>query len=631
MDEQSLAAFVAERRPALLRTALLLTGDRDSAEELVQRALCRTSHAPAAERHSAALQRVVDGATSRWRRSTRSPQVIDSLPDPSTLPDVDRSADLATTLRELPARTRAVAVLRWHEGLSEEQVAELLHCPVGAVREAAAQGLAALEPALAPSVYQRAPADDLPVEQRLAAGLADLADLAGARTPWRLADDAVVADLRARRSRTRRRLATAVLAAACAAGVAVPLARWAPDVPATSPAAGSSAAAPSVISTSPAPVVPSVPVLAGPTRGSLAGDEAFLAGARERWTGPDAPPPEQRSVVFAGDTPHGRAVLLVGTGSDVRGVWLLGPVGAAPGELTEHLPRHLGRERPLTLLLGGPGDGTLLVIAAPGDRIGISPRLLTGPLGGTGRTYTSVPTVDGVAQVPASTVAEGPAISVRVTRSGQEVYRSGVDWPGTEPRQYVPPPGVTPLRTAAGSPDELVLGAALRSLGVPLGLAPSELSPQLLWAGELPLSRGPGSVVVVAGRSTEGALLLTTWAGGGGGAVGCGTQSEAGTTDLTTLTVARVCDVALPGLGPTDDGRWLVLTAPAAAAAAELLDRSGAVLGTVQLTGGSTVTPLPDGAARVRTLDAEDRALLETTIASPSPAPFGDFGSGPAG
>lgn len=625
MDDESFAAFVAARRPALLGTAVLLTGDRSSAEELVQRALGRARRAPAAQLDAAALQRLVDGATSRWHRSARSPQVIESLPDPFAGPGADGSPDLAASLRELPARTRAVVVLRWHERLPDARIAELVRCPVAAVTAAAAQGLAALGPALAPSVYERAPADERPVEQRLAAGLAALA---AAPARWRLAEHEVVPDLRTRRSAGRRRLAAATLGAACLAGVAVPLARWAPDVPVSAPAAETSTAPPSVIDTSPAPVVPSVPVLAGPTRGSLATDEAFLAAARDRWTGPDAPPPAERSVVFAGDTPHGRAVLLVGTGSDLQGVWLLGPAGAAPGELTEHLPRHLGRERPQSLLLGGPGEGTLLVLAAPGDRIGVSPRLLTGPGGGTGRTYTSVPTVDGVAQVPASTVAEGPAISVRVTRSGQEVYRSGVEWAAAEPQQYVPPPGVTPLRTAASAPDQLVLGAALRSLAVPLGLAPAELRPELLWTGELPLSRGPGSVVVVAGRSVEGAMLLTTWAGGGGGAVGCGTQSEAGSTDLTTLTVARVCDVALPGLGPTDDGRWLVLTAPVAAAAAEVLDRSGAVLATVQLTGGSTVTQLPDGASRVRTLDAADRPLLETTIASPSPVPFGDFGSG---
>ncbi|PZA18842.1 hypothetical protein, partial [Modestobacter versicolor] len=157
-----------------------------------------------------------------------------------------------------------------------------------------------------------------------------------------------VGDLAARRSGARRRLAAGAVAAACVVGIAVPLARWAPDLPAEPTAA----APPSVAATSSAPVVtPAVPVLTGPTRGSLAGDAALLDELRGAdWGAQEAPPPADREVVLATDTPDGRVALVVGTVlEDFRGVWLTGPVGAAPGDLVPHLPRQLGRGRPLAL------------------------------------------------------------------------------------------------------------------------------------------------------------------------------------------------------------------------------------------------------------------------------------------
>jgi hypothetical protein len=87
--------------------------------------------------------------------------------------------------------------------------------------------------------------------------------------------------------------------------------------------------------------------------------------------------------------------------------------------------------------------------------------------------------------------------------------------------------------------------------------------------------------------------------------------------------------VALPGLGQADDVRWLVVTAPADAAAAELLDARGRVLRPLALTDGGAVVALPDGARTVRTLDAAGAPLRETPIAPSPTEPFGDFGSGP--
>jgi hypothetical protein len=255
---------------------------------------------------------------------------------------------------------------------------------------------------------------------------------------------------------------------------------------------------------------------------------------------------------------------------------------------------------------------------------------MTGPRGTVGRSYAPVDAVDGVAVVPVRTTALGPALSVRVTHEGRTVYRAAVDWPGERPDRSATLPVLAALRPASGVLDPHVADDALTDLAVPLGVEPAALQPELLWSGELSLVRGPGSVAVVVAHSPGGALVVTTWAGGGGGAVSCGTQTPPGTTDLATLTVARVCDVSQPGLGQAEHGRWLVVTAPPDAVSAELLDSRGRVLGPLPLTGGSTVAQLTGDARSVRTLDGDGQPVRETPIAPAPTEPFGDFGSGPA-
>ncbi len=146
---------------------------------------------------------------------------------------------------------------------------------------------------------------------------------------WRLDADAAATDALGR-ARRQRRVRTAGLAAAATATVAallVPqLTTEPPDVLGTQRQAAD------------------VPVLTEPTRGSLAGDTAFVEAARRADWGPLTPPPvEERRVVLATDTPDGRVVLLAGTvDEDVRGVWLTGPVGAPPEQLTRSVPQELG-------------------------------------------------------------------------------------------------------------------------------------------------------------------------------------------------------------------------------------------------------------------------------------------------
>ncbi|MGY5883612.1 hypothetical protein [Modestobacter lacusdianchii] len=620
-DEAGFARFVADHRPGLLRTAVLLTGDRADAEELVQRALTRArrSWGRDADPLTTARRALVRGATGRLRRAA-APQVIESLPEPGTPAAPAGDPELERALRELPARARAAAVLAELDGLDDGALAEVLGGPAEPDRTT---GVAGLRSALRADPYRR--------EQPTAAEQLreELHRLAAATGRWRLDAGQATADVGHRRSRTRRRvLAAAAVAALGLAGTVATGVRDAPDTPAAAPSAGATAS-PDV---PPAPAgARTVPVLDGPTRGSLAGDAAFVDAVRQvGWGALEAPAPDDRTVVLATDTPDGRVALVVGTvEEDFRGVWLTGAPGAAADQLTPRLPRQLGRTRPVTLLLGGPGPASLVVVAAPGDRIEVSDRLLTGPRGTVGREWAEVPSADGVAVLPARTIEDGPALSVRVGRDGRLVHRSGVDWAGDRPGRTVPLPVLTPLRPGSTPADPRVVDAALVSLAVPLGTEPAALRPQLLWSGELPLSRGPGTVAVVAVQSPGGARVVTTWAGGGGGALACGTATPPGSTPLETVTVARVCEVDLPGLGPPSDSAWLVVSAPPTVATAELLDADGRVIGPLSLQAGSAVTQLPADARTVRTLFPTGAVAAETPIAPPAPETFGDFGPGP--
>jgi RNA polymerase sigma-70 factor, ECF subfamily len=134
--------FVAARSFALLRTAYLLCGDWTTAEDLLQIALTKTYLAwrrlGAIEAVEPYARRVlVNTATSWWRRrwhGERPTEVLPELvaPDP-TDEQVERDA-LWRHVRALPARQRAVLVLRFYEDLSETQTASLLNISTGTVK-----------------------------------------------------------------------------------------------------------------------------------------------------------------------------------------------------------------------------------------------------------------------------------------------------------------------------------------------------------------------------------------------------------------------------------------------------------------------------------------------------------------
>ncbi len=149
-------SWLVAREHALQRTALLLTGDPHSAQDLVQNALTKLYLAwdriEQRDRVDAYARRIlVNEHRSSWRRPWRRHEVTtDDLPDAraeSSEPAGDRDAVWAF-VATLPPRQRAVIVLRYYEDLTEAETADLLGITRGTVKSQAHRALAALRATL---------------------------------------------------------------------------------------------------------------------------------------------------------------------------------------------------------------------------------------------------------------------------------------------------------------------------------------------------------------------------------------------------------------------------------------------------------------------------------------------------
>ena len=150
--------FMRGRAGALFRSAYLLTGDRHVAEDLLQDTLERVYRRwsrIATSPEAYARRALVNGAMNRWRWRRRRPEA--PLSEAHDVADPDHAATVAlrtvvrNALCELPARQRAVVVLRYFDDLSEAEVASLLSCSVGTVKSHASRGLARLRAVLSPA------------------------------------------------------------------------------------------------------------------------------------------------------------------------------------------------------------------------------------------------------------------------------------------------------------------------------------------------------------------------------------------------------------------------------------------------------------------------------------------------
>jgi RNA polymerase sigma-70 factor (sigma-E family) len=147
-DRAAFDEFAQARMRALLRFAHVLTGDRDRAADLVQDALERTLLAwpgvqSKGDPEGYVRRAIVNRQVSVWRRRRRERLVAE--PPESPYDDAAaRDRELWDALATLPARQRAVLVLRYYEDLTEADAAAVLGCSVGTIKSQASRGLARL-------------------------------------------------------------------------------------------------------------------------------------------------------------------------------------------------------------------------------------------------------------------------------------------------------------------------------------------------------------------------------------------------------------------------------------------------------------------------------------------------------
>uniref|UniRef100_A0AAU2JSN6 SigE family RNA polymerase sigma factor n=1 Tax=Streptomyces sp. NBC_00049 TaxID=2903617 RepID=A0AAU2JSN6_9ACTN len=142
-SEAEFTAYVQERRAALYATAFHLTGDRHEAEDLLQSALFSTYRAWDRISDKAAvggyLRRTMTNLhISAWRRRKLNEYPTEELPETASDTDAMRGTELRAVLWQALARVpeaqRTMLVLRYYEGRTDPEIAEILGISVGTVK-----------------------------------------------------------------------------------------------------------------------------------------------------------------------------------------------------------------------------------------------------------------------------------------------------------------------------------------------------------------------------------------------------------------------------------------------------------------------------------------------------------------
>ncbi|WP_406303308.1 SigE family RNA polymerase sigma factor [Streptomyces sp. NBC_00885] len=143
LSEAEFTAYVQERRASLYATAYHLTGDRFEAEDLLQSALFSTYRAWDRISDKAAvggyLRRTMTNLhISAWRRRKLNEYPTEELPETASDTDAMRGTELRAVLWQalarLPELQRTMLVLRYYEGRTDPEIAEILDISVGTVK-----------------------------------------------------------------------------------------------------------------------------------------------------------------------------------------------------------------------------------------------------------------------------------------------------------------------------------------------------------------------------------------------------------------------------------------------------------------------------------------------------------------
>lgn len=151
MREDKLEAFdrlCRDEYANLVRTAYLVTGDREEAADLAQEALARAFErwrvVSGLDRPGAWLQRVTANLAISWRRRQRFRSFGPVRDRAEESPSASADVDLMHALSFLTPAQRAAVVLRYYADQSVDQVARALGKRPGTVRALTSQGLSRL-------------------------------------------------------------------------------------------------------------------------------------------------------------------------------------------------------------------------------------------------------------------------------------------------------------------------------------------------------------------------------------------------------------------------------------------------------------------------------------------------------
>ncbi len=155
------AAYVAERRTSLLRTAHQVAGDRTEAEDLLQEGLLKTYQAWHRIEDKAVVgsylrRTMTNHQISQWRKRRVEEYPTDELPehgyDGESMSQVEMRVAVARALMRLSARDREALSLRYYGSYTDTEIAERMGVSVGTVKSALWRALRKLrdDPALRP-------------------------------------------------------------------------------------------------------------------------------------------------------------------------------------------------------------------------------------------------------------------------------------------------------------------------------------------------------------------------------------------------------------------------------------------------------------------------------------------------
>jgi RNA polymerase sigma-70 factor (ECF subfamily) len=143
-EREATALLLGRHRDRIFRLSFQVLRDRETAEDATQevfvRAFQRLPHFRGESEFSTWLHRLtLNYCLERRRVQVRRDDLLESLPPaeeatPSMTRQVETSQLLEIALSDLGEGLRVALILREWQGLSYEEIAEILHLPVGTVR-----------------------------------------------------------------------------------------------------------------------------------------------------------------------------------------------------------------------------------------------------------------------------------------------------------------------------------------------------------------------------------------------------------------------------------------------------------------------------------------------------------------